>query len=299
VFNFLLERLLRRRGIPTAHYVSPSVYAWRPGRVRTISRAAELLLTLYPFEPPFYQDQPITTVYVGHPLADEIAPDDGNAEARLAAARSFGIAADQRCIAVLPGSRVSEVRMMLTGFLEACRLLHFRDPDTVFVIPCVSEAVEKLVAQSCDDKRELPLVTYRGDARRALTACHAAIVKSGTGTLEAMLLGRPMVVSYRLGEISYQIVRRVLRTPFVALPNILAGYALVPELLQHQATPEALASGLEQQLRRAQQDPGYLATFSRLHEQLRLNADEAAAQAVQEWIDLHYPALLRSAAGAR
>jgi lipid-A-disaccharide synthase len=181
------------------------------------------------------------------------------------------------------------VKLMLTGFLEACLLLYQREPDTVFVIPCVNNGIEKLVADACAGKRHLPLVTYRGDARRALTACHGAIVKSGTGTLEAMLLHRPMVVSYRLGEISYQIVRRLLKTPFVALPNILAGYALVPELLQHAATPEALARGLEQQLQRARQDPEYLDAFTRLHRQLRRNADEQAAQAVQEWMDQHYP----------
>jgi len=287
VFNFLLERLLRRRGLPTAHYVSPSVYAWRPGRVRRISRCAELLLALYPFELPYYRDQPISAVCVGHPMADEIGPDDGAPPLQQAAARSLGIDPDKRCIAVLPGSRVAEVKLMLTGFLSACELLYRRHPDFVFVIPCVSDAIEKLVDKACDRHRRLPLVTYRGDARRALTACAAAIVKSGTGTLEAMLLHRPMVVSYRLGELSYQIVRRLLRTPHIALPNILAGYALVPELLQHEATPEALAAGIEAQLLRVEEDPQYLETFVRLHQLLRRDADEQAGQAVAEWIAQH------------
>jgi lipid-A-disaccharide synthase len=287
VFNMLLERVLRRRGISTAHYVSPSVYAWRAGRVRRISRAAELLLTLYPFEVPFYQDQPISAVFVGHPLADEIDPLAGTEARRVAAARSLGIDAMNRCVAVLPGSRMSEVALMLTGFLGACELLRTRHVDTVFVIPCVSDAIEKYVIEAGSAFPGLQLITYRGDARRALTACHGAIIKSGTGTLEAMLLRRPMVVSYRLGELSYQIVRRLLKSPYVALPNILAGRALVPELLQHAATPEALADALDLEFKRVHDDPDYLGEFSRLHESLRLNADEQAARAVLAWIEQH------------
>jgi lipid-A-disaccharide synthase len=287
VFNLLLERILRRRGIPTAHYVSPSVYAWRAGRVRRISRSAELLLCLYPFELPFYHQEPISVVFVGHPLADEIDPLAGSPKQRAAAARSLGIDSSARCIAVLPGSRMSEVKLMLTGFLEACELLQNQHSDSVFVVPCVNGVIEKYVIAVGSRHPDLQLVTYRGDARRALTACDGAIVKSGTGTLEAMLLRRPMVVSYRLGELSYQIVRRMLKSPFVALPNILAGRALVPELLQHQATPEALAARLAQELEHAADDEEYFGEFSRLHESLRLDADARAAQAVLAWIEQH------------
>jgi lipid-A-disaccharide synthase len=287
VFNLLLERLLRRRGIPTAHYVSPSVYAWRAGRVRRISRSAELLLCLYPFELPFYHQEPISVVFVGHPLADEIDPLAGSAKQRAIAARSLGIDSSQRCIAVLPGSRMSEVKLMLTGFLEACELLQDQHSDSVFVIPCVSTTIEEYVVAAGSRHPDLQLVTYHGDARRALTACHGAIVKSGTGTLEAMLLQRPMVVSYRLGELSYQIVRRLLKSPFVALPNILAGRALVPELLQHEATPEALAARLSRELGRAAAEDDYFGEFSRLHESLRLDADARSAQAVLAWIEQH------------
>lgn len=287
VFNLLLERVLRRRGIPTAHYVSPSVYAWRAGRVRRISRSAELLLCLYPFELPFYHQEPISVVFVGHPLADEIDPLAGSSKQQAVAARSLGIEPSARCIAVLPGSRMSEVKLMLTGFLEACEILQAQHVDSVFVVPCISAAIEKYVIAAGSRHPDLQLVTYRGDARRALTGCMGAIVKSGTGTLEAMLLRRPMVVSYRLGELSYQIVRRLLKSPFVALPNILAGRALVPELLQHEATPEALAAGLTQELERAARGDEYFGEFSRLHESLRLDADARAAQAVLAWIEQH------------
>lgn len=287
VFNLLLERTLRRRGIPTAHYVSPSVYAWRAGRVRRISRCAELLICLYPFEPSFYAQEPISTVYVGHPLADEISPDDGDPEQRVAAARSLGIDAQQQCIAVLPGSRMSEVQLMLTGFLGACVLFAQRHPDSVFVVPCINRDIEHYVLAAAAGYPNLPLVTYLGDARRGLTACHGAIVKSGTGTLEAMLLHRPMVVSYRLGEMSYRLLRRLVKTPYVALPNILAGRALVPELLQHAATPEALADGLAGELARSRSDAAYFDEFIRLHQALRLDADARSAAAVLAWIEQH------------
>ena len=162
VFNLLLERTLRRRGIPTAHYVSPSVYAWRAGRVRRISRCAELLMCLYPFEPPFYDEEPISTVYVGHPLADEITPADGDAANRLAAARSLGIDAQQQCIALLPGSRMSEVRLMLTGFIGACVLLAERHPNSVFVVPCINTDIDPaglniLAIQNGETRQDYPV----------------------------------------------------------------------------------------------------------------------------------------------
>ena len=203
------------------------------------------------------------------------------------AARSLGVSEHQRCIAVLPGSRMSEVKLMLTGFLGACAILQREHPDSVFVVPCITADIERFVAAAAADYPDLALITYIGDARRALTACHGSIVKSGTGTLEAMLLRRPMVVSYRLGELSYQVLRRLVKTPHVALPNILAGRELVPELLQHQATPEALAERLSEQLDRSVRQEDFFAEFSRLHETLRLDADQRSAQAVLAWIDQH------------
>jgi lipid-A-disaccharide synthase len=284
VFNLLLETRLRRRGIPTAHYVSPSVYAWRPARVRRVDRAAELLLTLFPFEPGFYADLPVRAEYVGHPLADEIGPDSGSAAQRLRARQALGIAPDVPCVAVLPGSRVSEVQRLLDPFLAACERLAERLENVVFVVPCVNGPIERLVREGAASRAGISVSSYRGDARQALTACDVALVKSGTGTLEAMLLRRPMVVSYRLGAVSFRLVRRLLTTPFVALPNILAGRELVPELLQHDATPDALAAALIRE-REAARHPGLLDEFARLHAQLRRGADERAARAVLAWLD--------------
>jgi lipid-A-disaccharide synthase len=289
VFNFFLERLLKRRGLATAHYVSPSVYAWRRGRVRRIARSTDLLLTLYPFEPAFYADSTVQAVFVGHPLADEIEPHMGDAAHQAAARATLEIGAEGTVVAVLPGSRSAEVKLMAPGFLSACELIRAEQPGVRFVVPClravIRESMEALLAEHPD----LPVTLYDGNARLALTACDAALVKSGTSTLEAMLLHRPMVVSYRLGELTYQVVSRLLRTEFVALPNILAGEALVPELLQHEATPAALAENLLAVLYRAGEDDEYLSRFEALHASLRQGANERAADAVLDWLALLKP----------
>ncbi|MAT82715.1 MAG: lipid-A-disaccharide synthase [Gammaproteobacteria bacterium] len=284
VFNLLLERRLKRRGIPTVHYVSPSVYAWRRGRIRRIARAADMLLTLYPFEPELYRGTPVRAVYVGHPLADAIAPDDGGAAGRLAARQRLALPAEATVIALLPGSRMSEVRLMGPVFLDAAERIAAERPGCRFVVPCVRPAIDGWLRAALAARPALPLTTYQGDAREALTACDAALVKSGTSTLEAMLLRRPMVVSYRLGALTYRLVRGLLRTPHVALPNILAGRRLVPELLQDEATPAALATTLLAELDKSRSDPEYLQAFARLHGLLRRDADAGAADAVSTFL---------------
>ncbi len=283
VFNFLLEGMLKRRGIPTVHYVSPSVYAWRRGRIRRIARSTDLLLTLYPFEPAFYDQSGVVARYVGHPLADEISLTAGNRQAQLEARTELGVVGTGRCIAILPGSRMSEVKLLSARFLAACEIIHGRLPGTVFVVPCLRDSIEAWLHTEIDRHPDLNIVSYLGNARLALCACDAAIVKSGTSTLEAMLLRRPMVVSYAIGALSYQLVSRLVRTPFIALPNILAGRELVPELLQDAATPQALAENLLNVLDKAVREPEYLAAFAQLHEQLRCSADDRAAEAILAW----------------
>ena len=280
VFNLLLERRLKLRGFPTVHYVSPSVYAWRRGRIRRIARAADVLLTLFPFEPALYRGTGVKAVYVGHPLADAIGPQDGDQAAQAAARASLGLEPSDPVFAVLPGSRRSEVRLLGERFLAAAELVQQAMPSAQFVVPCLRPAIAEWLDAYRGAHPELRVRAYEGDARLALTACDAALVKSGTSTLEAMLLGRPMVVSYRLGPVTYRVVRRLLRSPWVALPNILAGRNLVPELLQDAATPRALADALLLELDKARQDPEYLSEFRRLHALLRRDADARAAEAV-------------------
>ncbi|MEQ8857856.1 MAG: lipid-A-disaccharide synthase [Pseudomonadales bacterium] len=280
VFNLLLERRLKRRGVPTVHYVSPSVYAWRRGRIRRIARAADMVLALYPFEPALYARTPVRAVYVGHPLADAIDLQAGSEPARRQARRALGMPDGELVVALLPGSRMSEVQLMGDVFLAAAVRLQALLPAVRFLVPCVRPAIGAWLADARARYARLPLDDYSGDARLALTACDVALVKSGTSTLEAMLLRRPMVVSYRLGWATYQLVRRLLRTPYVALPNILAGRELVPELLQEQATPAALADAVRRELDKSRTDPEYLREFERLHLHLRQHADARAAEAV-------------------
>jgi len=285
VFNFLLERLLKGRGVGTVHYVSPSVYAWRRGRVRRIARSTDLLLTLYPFEPEFYADSPVEAVFVGHPLADEISPEMSDTAHREAARRTLGLPIGVPVVAVLPGSRSSEVKLMGPGFLDACVRIQAAIENVHFVVPCLRPVIREAMEIMGREHPDLRLTLYDGNARSALTACDAALVKSGTSTLEAMLLHRPMVVSYKLGEVTYQLVSRLLRTPYVALPNILAGEELVPELLQHEATGAALAENLLAELYTAAGDVEYLSRFEALHRSLRRGADDRAAQTVLDWLE--------------
>ena len=279
VFNFLLEARLKRRGVPTAHYVSPSVYAWRRGRTKKVAKSADLILCLYPFEPQFYADTPVRAEYIGHPLADEIDAQAGSAVAQRAARETLGLDADRTVLAVLPGSRRGEVKLMLAPFMEAAERF-VATQDAQVVIPCLRPELHDLVVQFVGENSSITPCLYNGDARLALTACDIALVKSGTSTLETMLLHRPMVVSYRVGGVTYQILKRMVRSPYVALPNILAGRMWVPELLQDEATGPELARALDAELSKARNNADYLGEFEALHEDLRQGADASAASAV-------------------
>ena len=280
VFNLRLERMLKARGVPTVHYVSPSVYAWRRGRAKRIGRSADKLLALFPFDEPGYAGTETEVTFVGHPLADAIGLDAGGEGNRRAARDRLGLAGDKPVVALLPGSRDGEIRLMLELFLKTAAILLDSIEGVAFVIPCPTPSVAAMVEIEMRKWPQLPCSVHRGDGRLPLTACDAAIVKSGTATLEAMLLRRPMVVTYRLGPLAWRLARRLVHTDFVALPNLLAGRALVPELLQHAATPAALAEKLLSELDKAARHPDHLQVFSALHERLRRNASERAADAV-------------------
>ena len=285
VFNLLLEGRLKRSGVPTVHYVSPSVYAWRRGRVRRIGRSADLLLALFPFEPAYYQGTGLKVAFVGHPLADAIGLEDGGEAARKAARAALGIGEGKRVIALLPGSRSGEINQHLEVFLDAAALLARGWEGTVFLIPCVRPDFMPRLERAAQARPALEIRVCPGDAHPALTACDGAIVKSGTGTLEAMLLRRPMVVAYRLGALSYALARLLVRTEFVALPNLLAGRELVPERLQGEASPEELAEALRIQLDKPAFQAETLQAFSMLHLELRRDANERAADAVMALLE--------------
>jgi lipid-A-disaccharide synthase len=278
VFNLIVERALHDRGVRTAHYVSPSVYAWRRARLRRIAKAVDLMLTLFPFEAPLYAKRGVRAVFVGHPLADEIAVDISRSSAR----RVFDIPDEDTVIALLPGSRMGEIRLMAQIFLDAAVIISRELGACRFLVPCVSDEIRSRIEALIDaGGTALDIRVLQGHSRDALAACDGAIVKSGTGTLEAMLINRPMVVAYRLGLVSYHIVKRMIHTPFVALPNILANRAIVPELLQDEVTPEALAAALLREMREGS-DAIRGALFCGLHEELRRGASARAADAVLE-----------------
>ena len=280
VFNLLMERAVKRRGIPTVHYVSPSVYAWRQGRVKRVARAADLLLALFPFEPALYAGVGVKAVFVGHPLADEIAPDAGEAPAQAAVRAALGLPSQGPIVALLPGSRLSEVERLGAVMLEAARLLETDLKPCAFVVPCVNERVAAAMRSLKAGYPQLDLHLAHGHAQPALAAADAALVKSGTATLEALLLRRPMVVTYRLGPLTYRIVKALKQPGFVALPNILSGRELVPERLQDDAEPAKLAAALLGELRRAEREADYFDEFERQRSRLRRNASEQAARAV-------------------
>ncbi|MXW06704.1 MAG: lipid-A-disaccharide synthase [Gammaproteobacteria bacterium] len=286
VFNLKLEKQLKARGIPTVHYVSPSVYAWRRGRANRIERCADLLLTLYPFEPQYYDDAQIRTVFVGHPLADEIDPTGDRESAKEHARQSLGLSSSSIVVALLPGSRYSEVNFHKELFLETCDRFRMKLTHELcqFVIPSRQADASATLRLEHSHFPEVDLKVTEKSSRLVLAAADVALVKSGTSTLEAMLIRTPMVVTYRIGWLTYAIVRSLLHTPRVALPNILANQEVVPEFIQHRATAEILASHLVTEFHRSQTEQDFFAEYDRLHHTLRQNNAERAANAVLELI---------------
>jgi len=271
-FNLGLELKLRRAGIKTVHYVSPSVWAWRQKRVLKIRDACDLMLTLFPFEAKFYDAHQVPVRFVGHPLADAIPL----CADRAAARQTLGLPADGLVVALMPGSRGGEVARLGDLFLSAAERLRAMRPGIRFVMPCASPERRAQLEQMLVT-RDLPLTLLDGRSHEALAACNAVLIASGTATLEALLFKRPMVVAYSVAPMTYRILRRLVKSPYVALPNLLAQRLLVPELLQDAATPEALAQALSPLL-----DDGDVQTegFDSIHRTLRCDASSQAADAV-------------------
>jgi len=275
-FNLGLERRLRDRGVKTAHLVSPSVWAWRRGRLRGIARSTDLMLCLFPFEVGIYHDHGIPVQFVGHPLADEIEP----VVDREAARSRLGIAPAGRLVALLPGSRAAEVVRLAPVFLETAARLYARDDSLSFVVPAANPEREQQLRPLVDGSA-VPVTLVSGGAQDVLAAADVALVASGTATLEAALLRRPMVVAYRMAGPTWFFLSRMVDTPWVALPNLLAGHQVVPEFLQEEATPQALAAALEPLLQEGPDSRSSWADeFARLHEQLRNDCAARVADAL-------------------
>jgi lipid-A-disaccharide synthase len=270
-FTLNIELQLRRAGIKTVHYVSPSVWAWRQKRVLKIREGCDLMLTLLPFEARFYEEKGVPVKFVGHPLADTIP-----LEADRAAARAELGLGDGPVVALMPGSRGGEVGRLGSLFLDAAQLLLAQRPGLRFVLPCASPQRRAQIEQLLQG-RELPLTLLDGGSHLALAACDAVLIASGTATLEALLYKRPMVVAYRMAPITFWILKRLVKSPYVSLPNLLAQRLLVPELLQDAATAETLAQTLLPLLEGGQEQTS---GFDEIHRTLRRDASNQAAEAV-------------------
>ncbi|WP_024538047.1 lipid-A-disaccharide synthase [Comamonas badia] len=275
-FNLGLEQGLRGAGIKTVHFVCPSIWAWRPGRVHRIRAAADHVLCLFPFEPALLGQHGIAATYVGHPLANVIPMQPDRAAARAA----LGLPLDAPVLAVLPGSRRGEVAYLASVFIQAAALVKQAQPAVKIVIPAVPALRQRLeqTAHACGMAGQVAIVT--GRSHDVLAACDVTLIASGTATLEAALFKRPMVIAYRMHPFSWRMMRRKQLQPWVGLPNILCEDFVVPELLQDAATPRALADALLQWL----DDPGRAQAmaqrFAALHESLRRDTPRLAADAV-------------------
>lgn len=281
-FNLALEKCLKQRGIPSIHYVSPSIWAWRGERIHKIGAAVSRMLALFPFEAPLFQKQNIPVSYVGHPLADMLPLEDG----RVAARELLGLSPQQPVFALLPGSRQSELQYMADTFIGTAREINKTLPNALFLVPLATRETRLLFEAAlyrCE-ARELPVRMLFGHAHEAMMAADTVLVASGTATLEAALLKRPMAIVYKMAPFSYRLMRRMGYLPYVGLPNILAGKFVVPEFIQDDATPENLAQALLNLYADKLSCARIGECFHQLHLQLRQNTAEKAAAAILEYL---------------
>ena len=299
-FNLGLEAALRAGGITTVQYVSPSIWGWRGERIHKIKRAVSKMLALFPFEPAIYERAGVPVAYVGHPLADEFPefPD------RNAAREQMRISPAQTVVAILPGSRQSEVREMGELFIATARLVAEQIPNVHFLVPLVSRETRNIFEQAlyAQQAEGLPITILFGHAHMAMIVADAILVASGTATLEAALLKRPMVISYKMPRISAWIMRRKAHLPYAGLPNILAGEFVVPELLQEDATAENLAQALCNQLQDKELRKRLEVRFLAIHRALRQDTATRAVEAILPLLNIartQGPVVHKQAEGAR
>jgi lipid-A-disaccharide synthase len=276
-FNLGLEEQLRAAGIPTVHFIGPQIWAWRGGRIKKIQRAVSHMLVIFPFEEQIYKDAGVPVTYIGHPLAETIpmAPDVAAARAAL------GLAPDARVVTVMPGSRMGELKYLAEPFVRAAGILARRDPGLRFVVPMAGEKqrayFSEIVAQTGLGGIELQLVD---DSHTAIAAADAVLVASGTATLEVALFKKPMVIAYKVMRASWELMRHMGYQPWIGLPNILAREFLVPELLQHAMTPEAMADAVWKQLNDTALRDKLAARFTEMHHSLLRDSAALSAGAV-------------------
>jgi lipid-A-disaccharide synthase len=282
-FNLGLETQLKQAGIPTVHFIGPSIWAWRGARIKKIARAVSHMLVIFPFEEEIYRKAGIPATYVGHPLAEVIPLQPDGAAARA----SLGLPAGAPVVAILPGSRMSELKYNTQAFVGAVRLLAQRDPAIHFIAPMAGAAqrtyFEQLVAAA--GLQDAPVRILDGQSHAALAAADAVLVASGTATLEVALFKKPMVIAYKMMAASWHILRRMAYQPWIGLPNILAREFMVPELLQDAATPDAIADALWRQLNDESGRVRLRQRFTEMHHALLRNTASESARAVLELVE--------------
>jgi lipid-A-disaccharide synthase len=281
-FNLGLEMRLKRAGIPTLHFIGPSIWAWRGGRIKKIADAVSHMLVVFPFEEAIYRQAGIPATYVGHPLA-EVIPMQGDVQA---ARQALGLAADRPVVAILPGSRMSELKYNAATFVEAGRILAQRDKSIQLVAPMAGEKQQRYFQELLRQAglQDTPIRVVDGQSHAVMAAADAVLVASGTATLEVALFKKPMVIGYRMMRASWEIMRHMGYQPWVGLPNILAREFLVPELLQNAATPQALADALSAQLDDAGRRDMLQQRFTDMHHTLLRDTARLSAQAVLELV---------------
>ncbi len=281
-FNFWLEHKLKKQGIPTIHYVSPSIWAWRGGRIHKIKRAVTHMLALFPFEPALYEAVKLPVTYVGHPLADEL-PIRPN---KKAARNLLKLRQNEMVIAMLPGSRQSEVEQHAELFVKTAELMNQHHPYAKFIVPLITRETrnifEKALAKSTDNTLEMKLLFSH--AHDAMEAADFVIVASGTATLEAALLKQPMIITYRMPTLSWWLLKPMHYLPYVGLPNILAGKFIVPELLQKNATPEKLNETMTSMLNDVKNIKAIKQEFTEIHRSLKQNSAKKAAEVILTYL---------------
>ncbi len=282
-FNLWLEGKVKASGIPAIHFVSPSIWAWRGRRIKGIARSVTHMLCMFPFEMPIYERAGIPATYVGHPLADEL-PMEPN---RQAARERLDLPLDASIVALLPGSRQSEVTNLADYFIAAAEVISHRRPGTIFLVPLATRETREIFAEVLYRRGSAEDMSMRllfGHAVDAMTAADVVLVASGTACLEAALLKRPMVICYRMGKWQYRLIKRMAYLPWVGLPNILLNELVVPELLQDDASPEHMANAVEKWLDDADGCIALADRFTALHHELRQGTAERAARVILPYL---------------
>ena len=279
-FTLSLEESLKERGIKTVHYVSPSVWAWRQKRIIKIARAVDLMLTLLPFEAKFYHEHNVPVEFVGHHLADEIPLSVDKVVAR----KTLGLPEEGRVVALLPGSRASEVERMGELFMRTAVMCLEQDPGLRFIIPAASPDRYRQLHIELNEFVDLPITLFNGHSHEVMTAADVVLLASGTVALEALLLKKPMVVAYKMAPLTFKILSWLIKTPWVSLPNLLAQKMLVPEILQDKATPLILSAAVMNYFDNPDEALALSETFMQMHIELKRDASARAADAVAQLI---------------